>query len=56
LVAHRTWHGVPGDFRLTASIGMAVASGADDTQRVLTEATVALQRAKKSGRDRITSG
>jgi diguanylate cyclase (GGDEF)-like protein len=56
LIGTRTWHGVPGDFRLTASIGMAVASAADDTERVLADATAALQRAKKSGRDRITSG
>jgi diguanylate cyclase (GGDEF)-like protein len=56
MVGHRTWHGVPGDFRLTASVGMAVGSDSNDTQRVLAAATAALQRAKKSGRDRITTG
>jgi diguanylate cyclase (GGDEF)-like protein len=56
LIAHRTWHGLPGDYRLTASVGMSVASTSDDTQRVLADATAALQLAKKSGRDRITAG
>ncbi len=54
LIANRTWHGVPADVRLTASVGVAVGSGSLDSDRVLAEATAALQHAKKSGRDRIT--
>jgi diguanylate cyclase (GGDEF)-like protein len=54
LIALRTWHGVPGDVRLTASVGVAVGSGSFDAARVLADAAASLQHAKKSGRDRIT--
>jgi PleD family two-component response regulator len=54
LIATRTWNGIPGSVGLTASVGVAVGSGAFDSSRVLADAATALQQAKKSGRDRIT--
>jgi len=54
LIAHRTWHGIPAGVQLTASVGVAVGSGAFDAGRVLADAAEALQHAKKSGRDRIS--
>lgn len=56
LIANRTWHGIPSGVTLTASVGVAVGSGAFDAGRVLADAATALQTAKKSGRDRITFG
>jgi len=53
LVAARNWAGLPSHVQLTASVGVAVGSGAFDSQRVLADATDALCNAKKSGRDRI---
>jgi diguanylate cyclase (GGDEF)-like protein len=52
LIAHRTWKGVPHEVGLTASVGVAVGSGAFDSSRVLADAATALQLAKQSGRDR----
>ncbi|MDO8364887.1 MAG: GGDEF domain-containing protein [Actinomycetota bacterium] len=54
MIGVRTWHGIPSDVRITASVGVAVGSGGFDASRVLGEATAALQGAKKSGRDRIS--
>ena len=54
LIAHRTWNGLPSSVGLTASVGVAVGSGAFDSARVLADAAGALQSAKKSGRDQIT--
>jgi diguanylate cyclase (GGDEF)-like protein len=54
LIAHRMWHGVPSEVRLTASVGMSVGSGSFDSSRVLADAAEALQQAKRAGRDRIT--
>jgi diguanylate cyclase (GGDEF)-like protein len=54
LIGARTWHGIPSSVVITASIGVAVASDANDATRVLADAAAALQAAKKSGRDRIT--
>ncbi len=53
MIATRTWNGVPHEVRLTASVGVAVGSGAFDSSRVLAEAATALQQAKREGRDRI---
>lgn len=53
LVAARTWHGIPSDVRLTASVGLTVGNTASDPDRLLAEATAAVQQAKKAGRDRI---
>ncbi len=53
LIAMRTWHGVPAHVRLTASVGLAVGNASNDPDRLLADATEALQQAKKSGRDRI---
>ena len=53
LIATRTWNGVPNGVGLTASVGVAVGSGAFDSSRVLADAATALQFAKKSGRDRV---
>jgi GGDEF domain-containing protein len=53
MIAARTWTGVPHEVRLTASVGVAVGSGAFDSSRVLAEAATALQQAKREGRDRI---
>lgn len=54
LIATRTWHGIPGSVVITASVGVAVGSGAAESSRVLADAAAALQQAKKSGRDRVT--
>jgi diguanylate cyclase (GGDEF)-like protein len=54
LIGTRTWHGIPSHVVITASIGVAVGSGAFESSRVLADAAAALQTAKKAGRDRIT--
>ncbi|MCB0998343.1 MAG: GGDEF domain-containing protein [Acidimicrobiales bacterium] len=53
LIGNRPWQGLPPEVQVTASIGVAVGSGADDTQRVLAAAGEALHEAKRAGRDRI---
>ena len=53
LIASRPWQGLPADAKVTASIGVAVGSGAGDVQRVLAAAGEALHIAKREGRDRI---
>jgi diguanylate cyclase (GGDEF)-like protein len=53
LIGMRTWHGLPSELRLTASVGMVVGNAGHDPATLLAEATAALQHAKKSGRDRI---
>ncbi|MFN8024214.1 MAG: diguanylate cyclase [Acidimicrobiales bacterium] len=53
LISSRPWQGLPADAKVTASIGVAVGSGADDVQRVLAAAGEALHIAKREGRDRI---
>jgi len=53
LIANRPWQGLPPDTKVTASMGVAVGSGADDVQRVLSAAGQALHLAKRGGRDRI---
>ena len=53
LIANRPWQGLPPDTKVTASMGVAVGSGADDVQRVLSAAGEALHLAKREGRDRI---
>lgn len=53
-IAARTWPGLPSTFRLTASIGVAVGSGALDATRVLQDASDALRTSKREGRNRIT--
>jgi diguanylate cyclase (GGDEF)-like protein len=53
LIANRPWQGLPPEIQVTASIGVAVGSGAGDAQRVLAAAGDALHEAKRAGRDRI---
>ncbi|HUC32270.1 MAG TPA: GGDEF domain-containing protein, partial [Ilumatobacteraceae bacterium] len=53
LIAARTYQGLPSSVRLTASVGVAVGSSPLDCTRVVADAAEALQRAKRSGRDRI---
>jgi len=53
MIASTHWEGLPRDCRLTASVGVAVGSGATDAARVLGAASEALQSAKRSGRDRV---
>jgi diguanylate cyclase (GGDEF)-like protein len=53
LIAMRTWHGVPADVKLTASVGVTVGNGSADPDHLLAVASSALQEAKRSGRDRI---
>lgn len=53
LIAMRTWHGVPAEVRLTASVGLTVGAMAADADDLLAVATAALQEAKQRGRDRI---
>jgi len=53
LIAARTWEGLPSSVVLTASVGVAVGSGAVEAPRLLTSASEALQVAKREGRDRI---
>lgn len=53
MIAVRPWQGLPPSVKLTASIGVAVGSGAVDAARVLASAGEALHLAKREGRDRI---
>jgi len=53
MIAEHVWDGLPADLRLTASVGVAVGSGAFDSTRVLADAAAALRAAKHDGRDRI---
>jgi diguanylate cyclase (GGDEF)-like protein len=53
LIGATVWDGLPANRRLTASVGVAVGSGASDAARVLATAGEALRAAKKAGRDRI---
>jgi diguanylate cyclase (GGDEF)-like protein len=53
LIAMRTWHGVPSDVKLTASVGVTVGNSGVDSTKLLADASAALQEAKRSGRDRI---
>ncbi len=53
LVANRPWQGLPPECKVTASIGVAVGSGAGDAARVLAAAGDALHAAKRDGRDRV---
>ena len=53
LIANRIWHGLPSGLSLTASVGVSVGSGSLASDRLLADAAVTLQLAKKSGRDRI---
>jgi diguanylate cyclase (GGDEF)-like protein len=53
MIAVRSWQGLPSSVKLTASIGVAVGSGAVDASRVLASAGEALHAAKREGRDRI---
>lgn len=52
LIAARTWEGLPSTLVLTASVGVAVGSGAVEAPRLLASASEALQAAKREGRDR----
>ena len=53
LIGMRTWHGIPPDERLTASVGLTVGGNAAEPDELLAQATAALQQAKRAGRDRI---
>ena len=53
LIGMRTWHGIPADVRLTASVGLTVGSHSAEPDQLLAQATNALQQAKRTGRDRI---
>lgn len=53
MIAVRTWEGLPRSVTLTASVGVAVGAAAIDAAKVLSAASVALQAAKRSGRDQI---
>ena len=52
LIAARTWHGIPADIRLTASVGLTVVSDAATTEELLASARSALLEAKTNGSDR----
>ena len=54
LIAHRTWHGIPPDFHLTASVGVTVGGAATDPEQLLSDTRTALEQAKQAGRDRMT--
>lgn len=53
MIGTRTFHGLPSTLRLTASIGVAVGSGPLHANQVVSDATEAMQQAKRCGRDRI---
>jgi diguanylate cyclase (GGDEF)-like protein len=53
MIAMRPWQGLPDTVKLTASIGVAVGSGAVDSSRVLASAGEALKMAKREGRNRV---
>lgn len=52
LIGARSWHGIPADIRLTASVGLTIASDNADTEALLAAAHAALHEAKTSGSDR----
>jgi diguanylate cyclase (GGDEF)-like protein len=53
MIAVRTWEGLPSTVTLTASVGVASGSGANDAARLLSAASEGMQMAKRQGRDRI---
>jgi diguanylate cyclase (GGDEF)-like protein len=54
MIAHRTWHGLPPEVRMTASVGVTVGAGSTEPERLMADAHIALEQAKAAGRDRIT--
>lgn len=54
LIAQRTWRGIPSTIRLTASIGVSCGGDSSNSELLLNDATMALQVAKRTGRDRIS--
>jgi diguanylate cyclase (GGDEF)-like protein len=54
LIASRTWHGLPPEVRITASVGVTVGAGSTEPTRMMADAHIALEQAKAAGRDRIT--
>jgi diguanylate cyclase (GGDEF)-like protein len=53
LIAATTWTGMPSRFTLTTSVGVAIGTSVYDAHRVISEASAALQMAKRSGRNQI---
>ena len=53
LIRNHRFAGLPDTVRLTASVGVAVGASHDDAINVVTNAQESLQRAKRSGRNRI---
>jgi diguanylate cyclase (GGDEF)-like protein len=54
MIANRTWHGLPPEVRMTASVGVTVGAGSTQPERMMADAHIALEQAKAAGRDRIT--
>lgn len=56
MIASRVWSALPSDYRLTASIGVTVASSGVDVGEVLAAATAAMEASQRAGRDQLTLG
>ena len=54
LIGARCWSALPRDVRLTASIGLTMASPNIEPQDLLNAATEAMRESKRNGRDRLT--
>jgi diguanylate cyclase (GGDEF)-like protein len=54
MIAGRSWAALPGNVRLSASVGVTVGSGATNSSKMLATANDALQQAKFAGRDQVS--
>jgi diguanylate cyclase (GGDEF)-like protein len=54
LIAARSWPSLPSSVHLTASVGVTVGSGANNSTKLLSTASDALRQAKLAGKDRIS--
>ena len=53
LIGSTKWTGMPDDFALTTSAGVAIGTSVYDAHRVISEASAALRIAKRSGRNQV---
>jgi diguanylate cyclase (GGDEF)-like protein len=56
LIAARSWTSLPAEVHISASVGVTVGSGANNSGRLLAAANQALRHAKSSGGDQISFG
>lgn len=56
MIASRVWSALPSDVRLTASIGVTVATSGMAVDDVIAAATAAMEASQRAGRDQLTLG